>query len=86
MLFQLCIELLIFLLGIYYLTIFFHFMGFSLFVKKTKVEAEETPVADAPAEAPVVEKAKTDDTKKFEISLGLALIPFYYWFKRDTTV
>ena len=86
MLLQICIETLIFLMEIYYVTIFLHFMGISLFVEKSKVDAEETPVADAPADAPVVEKAKTEDTKKFEISLGLALIPFYYWFKRDTTV
>jgi hypothetical protein len=88
MLIQLCIELLVVLLGIYYLTIFLHFMGFSLFVKKTKVEAEETPVAKKTTKkAPVVKKVKAvDPSKKFEVSLGLALIPFFYWFKRDTTV
>lgn len=52
---QLCIEILVALIGVYYVTIFMHLMGVTLF-------------------------------KKAEISLGLALIPFYYWFKRETTV
>jgi len=52
---QFAIEMLVILLGIYYVTIFLHFFGLSLF-------------------------------KKAEINVGLALIPFYYWFKRDITV
>jgi hypothetical protein len=88
MLIQFCIELLVVLLGIYYFTIFLHFMGFSLYVKKAKAEAEKAPVAKKTTKkAPVVEKVKANDpNKKFEISLGKALIPFFYWYKRDTTV
>jgi len=80
MLIQIIIELLVLLLGIYYLTIFLHFMGFSLFVKKPNVETEKAKKSKK------TEEAEVDDTKKFEVSLGLALIPFFYWFKRDTTV
>jgi len=55
MLIQLCIELLVILLGIYYLTILLHLFGVTIF-------------------------------KKADINLGYALIPFYYWFKRDTII
>jgi len=55
-------------------------MGFSLFVKKPNVETEKAKKSKK------TEEAEVDDTKKFEVSLGLALIPFFYWFKRDTTV
>jgi hypothetical protein len=80
MLIQVIIELLVLLLGIYYLTIFLHFMGFSLFVKKPKADSEKAKKSKK------TEEAEVDETKKFEVSLGLALIPFFYWFKRDTTV
>jgi hypothetical protein len=80
MLIQLIIELLVLLLGIYYLTVFLHFMGFSLFVKKPTAESEKAKKSKK------TEETEVDDTKKFEVSLGLALIPFFYWFKRDTTV
>ena len=53
---QFVIEALIFLLAIYYVTVFVHFWGWY----------------------PIF--------KKLEINPFLALIPFYYWFKRDLTV
>ena len=49
------ITMLVFLLGIYYVTVFLHFFGVLVLFKKA------------------------------EINVGLALIPFYYWFKREIT-
>lgn len=46
------ITMLVFLLGIYYLTIMAHFFGASVF-------------------------------GKVEVQVGLALIPFFYWFKKE---
>ena len=56
MMIQFVIEALIFLLAIYYVTVFVHFWGlYPIF-------------------------------KKLEINPILALIPFYYWVKRDITL
>lgn len=55
MLIQFCIEALIVILAIYYVTVVLHLFGVPIF-------------------------------KKSDISVLLALIPFYYWFKRDVTV
>jgi len=46
------ITMLVLLLGVYYLTIFLHFFGFSVF-------------------------------GKLQINVGLALIPFFYWFSKE---
>ena len=53
MIIQIIIEILVLLLGFYYLTIFLHFFGVTVFFKKA------------------------------EINPLVALIPFYYWFKRE---
>jgi hypothetical protein len=55
MLFQLCIELLLVTLVVYYVTVILHFLGLQIF-------------------------------KNPKVSVGLALIPFYCWFKRDVIV
>lgn len=66
------IEMTILLIGIYYLTIFLHLMGVPLF--KAKTVKPKTPV-----------DVKTKKKEKYQISVGKALIPFYYWFTRKTT-
>ena len=82
MLFQLIIELFVFLFAMYYVTIVLHFLGLSIFVKtEVKTTSNETD-----AETSVSDDVKTKVTKNFEISFGKSLIPFYYWFVRETTI
>jgi hypothetical protein len=69
------IEMMILLIGIYYLTIFLHLMGVPLF--KAKKVANKTTDVNA---------TKANKKEKYQISVGKALIPFYYWFTRETTI
>lgn len=83
MLIQLIVELFVFLFALYYITIVLHFMGLSIFVK-TDVKTEPNKTTDA--ETSVTDDVKTTVTKNFEISFGKSLIPFYYWFVRETVL
>jgi len=82
---QFCIDLLVLILFIYYITIGLHFMGLSIYVKP-EAKTEKTTGAN---EATVMTDTPTDEKekqKKFELSFWKSLIPFFYWFKRETTI